>query len=163
MRLNFKVDSRIFETKMKRLGTRLGPYVSATARRMIEKAYKIVQEKTPKPRKGRTDIRSLWRIKHSKRAAVEEFIIHNLYPNEDVLVYIEEGTRPHIILPKRPGGSLHFFLDSGEEIWASWVLHPGTPDHRMVATAEMELEKMTDFYVKETFKQIDKLTKAGLR
>lgn len=40
-------------------------------------------------------------------------------------VFVHEGTRPHIIRPKNPGGVLHFYWN-GREVFVKSVNHPGT-------------------------------------
>lgn len=39
--------------------------------------------------------------------------------------YVTMGTRPHVIVPKRPGGVLRFQV-MGETVFAKRVNHPGT-------------------------------------
>jgi len=39
--------------------------------------------------------------------------------------FVNDGTRPHIIKPKRPGGSLRFVI-GGRVVYAKVVHHPGT-------------------------------------
>ena len=40
-------------------------------------------------------------------------------------VYVHEGTRPHVIRPRNPGGVLHFTMN-GRSVFARSVNHPGT-------------------------------------
>jgi len=39
--------------------------------------------------------------------------------------FVNDGTRPHIIKPRRPGGSLRFVI-GGRVVYAKVVHHPGT-------------------------------------
>lgn len=39
--------------------------------------------------------------------------------------YVDQGTKPHVITPKRPGGVL-VFTENGQKIFARKVNHPGT-------------------------------------
>ena len=39
--------------------------------------------------------------------------------------YVHDGTRPHVIRPKNPGGVLHFVMN-GRPVFARSVNHPGT-------------------------------------
>jgi hypothetical protein len=39
--------------------------------------------------------------------------------------FVNDGTRPHIIKPRRPGGSLRFVV-GGRVVYAKVVHHPGT-------------------------------------
>jgi hypothetical protein len=43
----------------------------------------------------------------------------------DYALYVHEGTRPHMIFPRRPGGTLAFEMD-GRTVFAKSVHHPGT-------------------------------------
>jgi hypothetical protein len=43
----------------------------------------------------------------------------------DYALYVHEGTRPHMIFPRRPGGVLAFEVD-GRTVFARSVHHPGT-------------------------------------
>lgn len=43
----------------------------------------------------------------------------------DYALYVHEGTRPHMIFPRRPGGTLAFEVD-GRTVFARSVHHPGT-------------------------------------
>lgn len=49
--------------------------------------------------------------------------------------YIEDGTRPHIIRPKKPGGVLVFTNKAGQLIFAKQVHHPGTRRYRIMQDA----------------------------
>jgi hypothetical protein len=40
-------------------------------------------------------------------------------------IYVVNGTRPHIIRPRRPGGVLRFEI-GGRVVYARYVQHPGT-------------------------------------
>jgi hypothetical protein len=41
-------------------------------------------------------------------------------------LYVEYGTRPHVIRPKRPDGTLHWVGNDGMSHFAKQVHHPGT-------------------------------------
>lgn len=49
---------------------------------------------------------------------------------------IEYGSMPHFILP-RTGKVLRFEVD-GEEVFAKWVMHPGTPPMLIIHTAKKD-------------------------
>lgn len=61
-----------------------------------------------------------------------------VYTNNIINKFIEEGTRPHKITPKKPGGSLRFMaresasysdgtpIKTGDIVFAKEVDHPGT-------------------------------------
>jgi hypothetical protein len=61
----------------------------------------------------------------------------SIYSDNDIVLYLEKGTRPHIIRPKKPGGSLAFRTKEsgtrkdgsryshGDTIYTKEVHHPG--------------------------------------
>lgn len=49
--------------------------------------------------------------------------------------YIEDGTRPHIIRPRKPGGVLVFTNKAGATVFARQVHHPGTRRYRIMQDA----------------------------
>lgn len=54
--------------------------------------------------------------------------------NVDYAPYVEYGTRPHVIEPRKPGGVLHWHDPrTGEDVFARRVHHPGTKGQHMVA------------------------------
>lgn len=64
--------------------------------------------------------------------------------NVDYAPYVEYGTRPHIIEPKKPGGVLHWVdPGSGEDVFARRVHHPGTAGQHMIAIGAA----MTEFEI----------------
>lgn len=44
----------------------------------------------------------------------------------DHAIFVAEGTRPHVIVPRRPGGVLRFPGRGGQIVFARRVNHPGT-------------------------------------
>lgn len=50
-------------------------------------------------------------------------------------VWIEAGTRPHIIRPRKVGGVLVFTTRGGDTVFAREVHHPGTRAYRILETA----------------------------
>lgn len=45
--------------------------------------------------------------------------------NHHAAIYVINGTRPHIIRPRRPGGVLRFTVN-GRVVYARYANHPGT-------------------------------------
>jgi hypothetical protein len=45
--------------------------------------------------------------------------------NHHAAIYVINGTRPHVIRPRRPGGVLRFTVN-GRVVYARYVNHPGT-------------------------------------
>lgn len=158
----FRVDSRLFEKKLKAVGTRLIPFCGKSAELLAKWAFDEIKKRTPETRSGRTDIKALWDMQHTTRGAIETYIIQNLYPNQDILIFFEEGTKPHIIRPVK-AKFLHFFIEeTGEEVFTKLVRHPGTKKYAMVESVEAELTVKVDAYIQGTFKEVDRLMKMGL-
>jgi hypothetical protein len=160
-KLTFKIDERLFIAKIKGVGTKVIPYVKSDIRDLAKWAFKEVKTRTPEVTSGRTEIKDLWTMTEDKSAAREMFVIKNLYPNQDVLIYIEEGTQPHIITPQKPGGLLHFFI-KGDEIFTKLVRHPGTPAYGMVGSVEAELRSKVDWLTKRFFDHVRRLEAMGI-
>jgi len=160
--LKFSLNKEIFVRKLGLLGEQMGPMVSKAGRELAMEGYRSVVKLTGETAQGRTDLEHMWEIKNSKRASQEEFIIRNLYPDQDVVMFREVGTKPHLITPREGYGALRFSI-GGEEIFTRVVKHPGTRAHRMVGDTELFLQGRVSFYVDETYRQVDKLTKAGLK
>jgi hypothetical protein len=47
-------------------------------------------------------------------------------------VYVHEGTKPHVIKPKKDGGTLHFMMD-GHDVYAKSVQHPGYKGNKFLS------------------------------
>lgn len=65
--------------------------------------------------------------------------------------YVEHGTglwgpkhAKYLIVPKKPGGVLHWIGHGGEDVFATHVWHPGSPGAHMVAISVAELEVTLD-------------------
>jgi len=161
VKLSFKIDKRLFIAKIRGVGTKVIPYIKSDIRDLAEWAFGEVKVRTPEVTSGRTEIKDLWKMTESKSAAREMFVIKNLYPNQDVLIYMEEGTPPHIITPQKPGGFLHFFI-RGDEIFTRLVKHPGTPAYKMVGSVEAELRSKVDWLTKRFFEHVRRLEAMGI-
>lgn len=49
--------------------------------------------------------------------------------------YLNNGTRPHVIRPRKPGGVLVFTNKAGQIVFAREVHHPGTRPYRILDDA----------------------------
>lgn len=49
--------------------------------------------------------------------------------------FLERGTPPHVIRPRKPGGMLVFKSSTGQTVFARQVQHPGTPAFRIMEDA----------------------------
>ena len=160
-KVQLRMDARLFEAKIRGAGTKVIPYVKADIRDLAKWAFKEIKVRTPKSAPGRTEIKNLWKMATTANVAREQFVIENLYPDEDVLMYMEEGTVPHVIKPQKPGGLLHFFI-GGDEIFTRLVKHPGTPAYEMVGGVEVELRSKIDWLTKRFFDHVRRLEAMGI-
>jgi hypothetical protein len=56
--------------------------------------------------------------------------------SDPIAAYVEWDTRPHVIMPKLPGGRLRFRTwPTGEVVYAKVVHHPGTTGQHMMGLA----------------------------
>lgn len=69
------------------------------------------------------------------------------YTDVEYAPYVEHGTglwgpehRKYLIVPKKPGGMLHWVGPGGHDIYAKAVMHPGSPGHHMLAKSAAKLE-----------------------
>jgi len=150
-----EIDYYLWWKKTGDLFNQLIPYARTTAREIAVKALERVKYHTPDTYTG-TDLRGMWEMDERKLKTREEFIIHNLYPEQKIIVFFEEGTKAHDIYPKnRPW--LHFKTRNGRWIRTGHVSHPGTVAHKMIANTEDELSPLVDFYVQSTFEMAQRI------
>lgn len=157
--INYKMtwDMARFKRKMGALGNEVVQYISTEGKRLAEMAFDIIVAATPETGEGRTDIKELYRLTMSRKAMVETYLIKNIYPDQDIIVFFEEGTRPHIIVPRNKKVLRWESAETGEEIFARRVRHPGTVAHHMFAQAEEEIQPKIDYLVMATYKMKDKI------
>lgn len=155
---SFTIDYGKWYLKSGKLVNKLIPFARITAREIAEQSLNIIEQLTPEPgiqyfeggQRRSTDIGELWDMEHSVMATREEFIIKNTYANQDVILWMEEGTDPHEITPTT-GKLLHFWTSKGE-VFTPRVSHPGTRPHLMITTAEKWARPRMNWYRKEVFK-----------
>ena len=63
--------------------------------------------------------------------------------------YIENGTRPHVIRPKRQDGTLRFRI-GGKVVYAKIVHHPGTKAQHVLAKATRQVAGAAGYNVRVT-------------
>lgn len=159
LQMKFGADMRQFARKMGAIGNKVIPYVRVTMGELAEYARQTAARYTPPTRSGRAKIRDMWKARHSRKAAVESYIIENMYKDQNVLMYFEYGTQPHIIKAKGTA-PLHWIdEDTGEDVFARIVHHPGTPAYQMIAHAERETNIKWNNYIRSTLKMVDTVTK----
>jgi len=157
--LAITIDYSLFTEKITDLGKKLVPYAKVMAQRFAEIGYNMIKARTP-PTKTGTDIRGLWVLEQGRTASREEWIVRNTYKNQDIIVFMEEGTKAHIIKAKGKW-PLHFFLDNGTEIYARKVRHPGTPAYEMIDGTRRFLDPKIRWYVEQVIKEKNAIMKQG--
>ena len=103
-------------------------------------AYSQIKEDTPK-KTGK--LAREWELnKTEKGKAIESGLLWKVTnPNQDVLHFLEYGTKPHIIVPKNEGGVLVFNIDQ-QTIFSKIVRHPGTKPLAFVTRLQMAVNKL---------------------
>ena len=119
--------------RLRQMGTRGQITLNELLRNILGVLVPIVRQLTPR-RKGKLANSTVGQI---IRSAGEQLLeIRQAARTPDGAFYgqfVREGTRPHVIRPRRPDGVLRFTAGSGEIVFTREVHHPGTapnPYHR---------------------------------
>ena len=113
---------------------------------MVNKGRKFAPSRTG-------DLRSKIRWKKLKNNEYE-VISDAKDGNFNKAMAMEEGTRPHFIFPRRPGGYMKFLKD-GKIVFATRVNHPGTKAYRyMFKASELTDKKFPNMVSLEVDKAI---------
>ncbi len=116
MSFNVSVSFRLDQSRVARLLRLPGGLVDRNLRKRVERAQRAAERLAPGSM-GQ-DIRSS--IRYTADGPVGT--ITSTHP---ATIYVVNGTRPHIIRPRRPGGVLRFTV-GGRVVYARYVSHPGT-------------------------------------
>jgi hypothetical protein len=155
MTIDFRFDANRLQAGLGNLSEKLLPYMKTTWLYIAQDVLEEVRAATPPTRTG-TDLKALWTLDRDEVGAVTEFIIHNLYPDPQVILWFEEGTRAHTI-PIGKAGFLHFFTDEGEEVYTKRpVQHPGTVAWLMAEKGRRRGEELLGRYIEETFAMVER-------
>lgn len=80
------------------------------------------------------------------------------YTEVEYAPYVEHGTglwgpehKKYLIMPKTPGGKLHWVAPGGGDVYASKVMHPGSPGHFMLSKSAAKLELEMEAITKPAF------------
>jgi hypothetical protein len=111
----------------------------------------VIKQRTPK-KTG--DTAESWTIHYHKTG---DTITWEITPDgkEDIVTFLEFGTKPHIIAPDR-GGVLAFEIE-GETIFARYVFHPGTKPLGFVRLTQDDLDKSVQEIVDKLHSRISSL------
>lgn len=149
--IQLEINAREFFRKMDRVETDLIPYMAISLERFAEMARDMLRKDTPRASKGDAHIADLWVFQKDMQAAITTYEVFNLSENQDLLKWLEEGTVAHFIFPKKPGGVLRFIDEAtGEDIYAKYVVHPGTKAYRMVENTRQAIQSRIDEYIQTT-------------
>jgi len=166
------VDYSLFEKKMGALGTKVIPRARITAQQIARyglKAVRLFTLRVPVARgrgsriartEGRRRIADLWQLTHSRRATMDVYTIRNLYPNQDVLIFFEEGTPRHDI--PSGGKTLMHWVDeeTKEDVFARQVDHPGMAATKMVErTVEQVINPRVELWIRQTLAMVGQETR----
>ena len=161
IKADYKIDPSVFYRKMRALNDQLIPYAEVTAEEIAKVGIDIVSELTPRSAKAGRHMADMWKYTKSRKARVLEFVIENMYPNQDIVLYMEEGTKAHDI-PIGAKGFLAWEGPGGQYIFTRRVVkHPGTRPYVMLKTTEVQLNALTDKYVTAVIKYADRIDKGG--
>ena len=134
--IDIKVEVSGLDIKAFRLEKPIEELVKKTA----DFAEKTMKEKAPK-RTGR--LRGSIRKKVGRLEA-------EIGPSAPYAIYIEYGTRPHIIRPVR-ARALRFEVD-GEVVFTRLIRHPGTKPQRFIRETAEELQNQISRFASEVFR-----------
>ena len=121
-------------------GGRLAPWFDSTgttetAKKMAEDGGKRMTELTASNTPVETGV--LWQSWKKSMLVTISSAVEVLYQSGtetdvEYAPYVEHGTgmwgpkhAPYVIVPKKPGGVLHFFAKDGTEVFTTKVIHPG--------------------------------------
>lgn len=121
-----------FIGRLRQLITRGRKLTAEQMEDLANRAFDSIQEKTP-VLTGRAI--EAWKL--IKRSPFNYTIINNV----DYVVYLEYGTKPHLIYPKNAAILAWVNRSTGETIFSQLVQHPGTRPYAMVRTTLSELRK----------------------
>lgn len=116
MSFNVSVDFRISQSRVARLLRLPGGAVDRSLRRRVERVQRAAEARAPGTMAQ--GIRSSIRYTHAGP-------VGTVTSSHPATIYVVNGTRPHIIRPRRPGGVLRFEI-GGRVVYARYVNHPGT-------------------------------------
>jgi hypothetical protein len=112
----------------------------------------VIKDRTPRKTGGTG--RS-WTIHYHKSG---DSAVWEISPDgkEDIVTFLEFGTKPHVIEPKNEDGVLVFEIE-GETIFAKKVFHPGTKPLGFVRMTQDDLDKSVSDIVDKLHSRISSI------
>ena len=134
-----EVDSSSLREKLKKTTYELIDNARIKAYKLADYYLMVIKERTPK-KTGATA--NSWTIHYHKNDL--DGVVWEISPDgkEDIVRFLEQDTKPHIILPKDRDGVL-VFEKGGEIVFTKRVFHPGTKGRWFVKLTQDELDKET--------------------
>lgn len=146
------------------VGGKLEPWfddapVGRTIRNMVRlgvrRGKELTVEKTPVET---GDLKESWKETRPTKAVGSHYpgtgYGASWYSEVEYAPYVEHGTglwgpehKKYLILPKKPGGSLHWVGPGGVDVYSKGVMHPGSPGAHMVSDAAAQLEAQIETVV----------------
>lgn len=102
--------------------------------------FGITQLKALTPGSGK--MRDSWKIEYERdvEGKIRKAVLYSDYEPSEVVGWMEDGTKPHQIMPKTPEDWLVFYWEVlGRVVFAKKVDHPGTKAYKMVEVTHMLL------------------------
>lgn len=130
-----EVDATQFTTKIRET-LRIWESVRNQTLKLSDHFLKVIKERTPVDT-GET--RESWTIKIHRSDG--DSIVWEIYPDnhEDIVTFLEWGTREHVIFPREGGVLVFEDKGTGETVFARNVYHPGTKPLGIVRITQDEL------------------------
>ena len=116
MSLSVIASARLNRTALQRILRLPGGIVDRDMRRRVNRALQVARRTAP------GTMGSYLSASYRHEATGPVGAITNRHP---AAIYVVNGTRPHIIRPRRPNGVLRFEIN-GRVVYARYVNHPGT-------------------------------------
>jgi len=140
----------MIEITVKRLGLKIEALPDGLRRKMhrlvsdrlADYAFKSMKEKAPK-RTGKLR-KSIRKVRRSFEAYV--------FPTVPYALYVEYGTRPHLIRPVR-ASVLRFETRSGEIVYTRLVRHPGTKPQPFIRETAEEVQRRIPMFWREVWSE----------
>jgi hypothetical protein len=112
----------------------------------------VIKQRTPR-KTG--DTAKSWTIHYHKSG---DSVLWEIRPDgkEDIVTFLEFGTKPHVIEPKGEDGVLVFEIE-GETIFAKKVFHPGTKPLGFVRITQDDLDKSVSGIVDKLHSRISSI------
>jgi len=156
-----KFNWKTLEKKLGVMRTQMLPYIRASFREFAQFGLYTIQMYTPDTSPGRTNLKALWVLDEAPAEKVTRFIIRNTYSDPRVILWFEEGTKPHDI-PVGRFGFLHFVDEGGNDVYTKkTVKHPGTMAWHMAQQTKADLAGRINSYANQTLASVTKLVQRG--